>query len=425
MALQFHPFFKGIQYKQESAVITYDATLEGAVYNNQNLELRVQINGADRRLLTDTEDQTISGDITISGLLTLSQGLEITPTTNQLILGTTNTLTISSLANAADRTATIPILAGNDVFAFLAASQTLTNKTLTSPIITGATISGSTISLDDTDSIYALSLVSTSTLTTNRNLILDVNDGARTITLSGNLTLGNTLTTGAAVTINNTFSSTGAVSIANGMTLAEAFTTAGANSLTLTTSASTNVTLPTTGTLATLAGSEILTNKDIDGGTASNTHRITIPKAAKTVLDALTRKEATIMYASDESALYVDNGSSLVAIGGNYTTYTTESISAGGTISISASVGFQSRRVQGNSVPVIASNTPFGTSTTPKDGTTITLIGQSDTNTVTITNADIAYGCCVNGNCTLGKYDSLTLQYDSIVNRYIEIARNV
>ncbi len=48
-----------------------------------------------------------------------------------------------------------------------------------------------------------------------------------------------------------------------GVTLGGAFTTAGAHSLTLTTTAVTNVTLPTTGTLSTLAGTETLTNKTL------------------------------------------------------------------------------------------------------------------------------------------------------------------
>jgi hypothetical protein len=47
------------------------------------------------------------------------------------------------------------------------------------------------------------------------------------------------------------------------VTLAGALITSGANSLTLTTTGATNVTLPTTGTLATLAGTETLTNKSI------------------------------------------------------------------------------------------------------------------------------------------------------------------
>lgn len=60
---------------------------------------------------------------------------------------------------------------------------------------------------------------------------------------------------------------------------------------------------------------QIITNKDIDGGTASNTSRITIPSASKTTLDGLTRKSGTIVYASDQSRFYGDNGSALVGIG--------------------------------------------------------------------------------------------------------------
>lgn len=60
---------------------------------------------------------------------------------------------------------------------------------------------------------------------------------------------------------------------------------------------------------------QILTNKDIDGGTASNTHRITLPKETKSNLDGLTRKQATLVYASDQNKVYADNGVSLVPVG--------------------------------------------------------------------------------------------------------------
>ena len=70
-----------------------------------------------------------------------------------------------------------------------------------------------------------LLFVVTENLTADRNLTLTVNDAARSINLSGNLTI------------------------------AGAFTTSGAFGLTLTVTALTDVTLPTTGTLASLAGS--------------------------------------------------------------------------------------------------------------------------------------------------------------------------
>ncbi len=76
------------------------------------------------------------------------------------------------------------------------------------------------------------------------------------------------------------------------------------------------LTLPaSTGTLATLARSEVFTAKDYDGGTASNTSRLTIPKDTKTNLDALTRKQATVVYASDTNQLFYDNGSTLLPVG--------------------------------------------------------------------------------------------------------------
>ncbi len=112
-------------------------------------------------------------------------------------------------------------------------TQTLTNKTLTSPTITGAALTGATISLDDSDSSFTLAIGSTSTLTQNRALTLDVEDGARTLTLAGNLTLS-----GDLITVGN-------------------------DSITLTSSGTTDVLLPVEGTLSTLAGTEELTNKTL------------------------------------------------------------------------------------------------------------------------------------------------------------------
>jgi len=97
---------------------------------------------------------------------------------------------------------------------------------------------------------------------------------------------------------------------------AATLTRSGNHALTVTTTAPTNVTLPTTGTVATLAGAEVLTNKDIDGGTASNTSRWTAPKATKTVLDSLTRKEGTILYGTDTKKHYTDDGLTLNEMGG-------------------------------------------------------------------------------------------------------------
>ncbi len=93
-------------------------------------------------------------------------------------------------------------------------------------------------------------------------------------------------------------------------------TGASADSLTTVTGTRT-ITLPTTGN-TTLVGTDqaqVLTAKDIDGGTASNTSRITAPKNSTANLNALTRKEGTIVYDSSTAEVKYDNGVSLVALG--------------------------------------------------------------------------------------------------------------
>lgn len=64
-------------------------------------------------------------------------------------------------------------------------------------------------------------------------------------------------------------------------------------------------------------GAQALTNKDYDGGTASNARRLTVPKSTFAAITALTRKAATLLFATDRSKLYVDDGSALRAVGGS------------------------------------------------------------------------------------------------------------
>ncbi|MBS1560627.1 MAG: hypothetical protein JSS89_03400 [Bacteroidetes bacterium] len=72
-----------------------------------------------------------AGAQTIAGAKTLSSALTITPTTNQLVLGTTNTTTISATAPAASRTYTIPDAGANASFVMTEGTQTINgDKTL-------------------------------------------------------------------------------------------------------------------------------------------------------------------------------------------------------------------------------------------------------------------------------------------------------
>ena len=74
-----------------------------------------------------------------------------------------------------------------------------------------------------------------------------------------------------AVSGDATLAANGALTVSSiggdSVTLGGAFTTSGSHTTTLTTTGNTGVTLPTSGTLATLAGTETLTNKTIAGGT--------------------------------------------------------------------------------------------------------------------------------------------------------------
>ena len=70
------------------------------------------------------------------------------------------------------------------------------------------------------------------------------------------------------------------------------------------------------------SGVQQLTNKDYDGGTASNTSRLTVPKNTKANLDALTRKEGTLVFATDTQSAYLDYNSTLNPLGGAGVTLT-------------------------------------------------------------------------------------------------------
>lgn len=68
--------------------------------------------------------------------------------------------------------------------------------------------------------------------------------------------------------------------------------------------------------IATISDTQQITNKDIDGGTASNSLRMTLPKNTTANLDALTRKEGTLVYDTSLKKPKYDDGTSLLDIGG-------------------------------------------------------------------------------------------------------------
>lgn len=98
-------------------------------------------------------------------------------------------------------------------------------------------------------------------------------------------------------------------------------------------------------------------------------------------------------------------------------------VSAGGTISVSTTERVQYFRVSGDGGAQSLSATPFG-SASWIDGTIVRLVGTSDTNTLSLDHNDADNGAILNGDCTLAKYNMLTLIWDSEFNRWLEISRN-
>ncbi len=247
----------------------------------------------------------VTGNITgtsanVTGIVLGANGGTGVANTGRTITLGGNVLTAGDLTTAGAFATTLTSTAATNVtlpttgtLATLAGTETLTNKSIAagSNTITGLTnanLSGTagitdanlaTISTAGKVSNSATTATSANTINTIvlRDAAGDFSAGTITANLTGNVT-GNITGTSANVTgiVLGANGGTGVANTGRTMTLggniltAGDLTTAGAFATTLNSTAATNVTLPTTGTLATLAGTEIFTNKTLTSPVINN-----------------------------------------------------------------------------------------------------------------------------------------------------------
>jgi hypothetical protein len=135
-------------------------------------------------------------------------------------------------------------------------------------------------------------------------------DIASTYVGQSSITTLGTIATGTwnGTIVGSTYGGTGVNNGSSTITLGGNLVTSGANAITFTSTGTTGVTLPTTGTLATLAGSESLTNKTIDSSNIGATTRGT------GAFTTLTSNGATTFTAATASSSYTTG--TLVVTGG-------------------------------------------------------------------------------------------------------------
>lgn len=191
-------------------------------------------------------------------------------------------------------------------------------------------------------------------------------------------------TTGAVVLggiLNGASGGTGVDNTGRTITLGGSLTLSGAFALTLTQTGITSVTLPTTGTLATLAGTETLTNKTING--PDNT--LTNIGNSSLVNSSVTYNGVTVALGASGTITATTTAALTVSTGLQLDSGTTFDGSVAKTITIDSTVvtlnGTQTLTNKTLTTPVISQIVNTGTLTLPTS--TDTLVGRATTDTLT------------------------------------------
>ena len=287
---------------------------------------------------------TLSGDLTVNGTTTTINSTTVTVDDKNLELGSSASPTDAgadgggiTLKGATDKTfnwidatdawtssenmnlltgksfliAGTSVLSGSTLGSGVTASSLTSVGTITTGVWNGTAIAianGGTGATDAGAARTALGLAIGTDVQAYNSTLAAVAGG--TYTGDDSITTVGTIAAGAwnGTVIGSTYGGTGVNNGSSTITLGGNLVTSGAHATTLTTTGTTGVTLPTTGTLATLAGSESLTNKTIDssniGATTKGTGGFT----------TLTSNGATTFTAATASSSYTTG--TLVVTGG-------------------------------------------------------------------------------------------------------------